>query len=167
VELAGLIVSLASDGALGRATVEDALRSGAARQGFRRMIEAQGGNTLAFDDRRQLPSARLHRTVSAETDGYLSRLDALTLAHASIALGAGRERKGEPIDLSVGLVLAAKVGDRVTRGGPLLTLHANDEQRLNQAERLARTAIEVSPRPVEPPPLILERLVAAAAPPRG
>jgi len=111
----------------------------------------------------------LQQPVLAEEDGYVARLDALSVARASIALGAGRERKGDPIDLAVGVVLSAKVGDRVLRGQPLAILHANDETRLVSAKRVLRDGIAIAPRAVEPPPLILERLattpVAKAPPP--
>jgi pyrimidine-nucleoside phosphorylase len=158
VELASVIVGLATDGARGREHVEAALRSGAGLNMLRRMVEAQGGDTRGFDERERLPRARLQHVVAAPHDGYVKRLDALKVAHASTRLGAGRERKGEPIDLSVGIVLAAKVGDRVVRGEPMATLYANDDARLSQAEKLLRSAIELASEPVAPPALILERI---------
>jgi pyrimidine-nucleoside phosphorylase len=161
LELASIVVELTADRARGRADVEGALRSGAATSAFRRMVEAQGGDARAFGDRSRLPRARLQRTLTAEHDGYVARLDALTIAHASALLGAGRERKGDPIDLSVGLVLQAKVGDRVSRGQPLMVIHANDETRLAAAEAVLRQAIDVSTEHVASPPLILERLATA------
>ena len=90
-------------------------------------------------------------------------LDALGVAHASIALGAGRERKGDPIDLAVGVVLNAKLGDAVSRGQPVAVLHANDEARLVDAERVLRGAIAFSSAAVEPPPVILERLATGSS----
>jgi pyrimidine-nucleoside phosphorylase len=127
------------------------------------MVEAQGGDGSAFDDRGRLPRARLHRSLTAHAAGYVSELDALTVAHASTLLGAGRERKGEPIDLSVGLVLARKIGDRVSRGEPLAELFANDESRLEQAERALRGAYRIRSEPVSPRRLILERVQGASA----
>src|SRR5438105_3921466 len=162
-ELASLIVELATNGQAGRQQVEQALRSGTGRQMLRRMIEAQGGDTRAFDNRDRLPTARLQRPVLSESDGNLSRLDALTVAGASIALGAGREHKGDAIDLAVGIRLAAKVGDRLERGQPIAVLHANDETRLAEAERILRAGITLSPTAVAPAPLILERLGASTA----
>jgi pyrimidine-nucleoside phosphorylase len=162
-ELASLIVELASNGVAGRTEVEQALGSGSGRQAFRRMIEAQGGDASAFDDRGRLPRARMQREVAAEADGYVQRMDALTIAHASTVLGAGRERKGDAIDLAVGVVLHARIGDRVTRGQPLATLHANDEGKLAEAERVLRGAMALSPGAVEQRPLILERLGAPSA----
>jgi pyrimidine-nucleoside phosphorylase len=169
LELAAIIVELAATEGLGaprrdaRATVEQALRTGQALQAFRHMIKSQGGDTAAFDDRAWLPRARLQLAIAADADGYLARLDALTVARASTILGAGRERKGDAVDLSVGIVLGAKVGDPVMRGQPLAVLHANDEGRLRQAEVELRQAIALSSAPVERPPLILERLRAPSA----
>jgi pyrimidine-nucleoside phosphorylase len=94
----------------------------------------------------------------------VARLDALTIAHAATALGAGRERKGERIDLSVGVVLEVKVGEAVSRGQPIARLHANDERRLAEAESIVRDAFGLSRERVTPPPLILERLAGSSAP---
>jgi pyrimidine-nucleoside phosphorylase len=165
VDLASLIVELASKGKMGRREVDDALRSGGGLAAFRRMVQVQGGDTSAFDDRGRLPHARLQGSVLADADGFVARVDALTVAHASTALGAGRERKGDSIDLSVGIVLGASVGDRVTRGQPLATLHANDEARLAEAERIVHSAFALSTEPVAVRPLILERLLAPSAQP--
>ena len=129
------------------------------------MVEAQGGDPAAFDDRSRLPAARLQRPLLVDSGGYVARLDALTIARAGILLGGGRERKGDPIDLSVGIVLQARVGDQVPRGAPIAMLHANDEQRLAQAEHLLRSGLEVAATPVEPLPIILERLLTPAGPP--
>jgi pyrimidine-nucleoside phosphorylase len=164
VELASLIVSLATDSERGRPSVEEALRSGAGLRTFRAMVEAQGGDARAFDDRRLLPRASMQRAVNADSDGYVAKLDALTIAHAATALGAGRDRKGDPIDLSVGLVLDVKIGDAVTRGQSIAVLHANDERRLAEAESIVRSAIALSRERVAPPPLILERLAGSSAP---
>lgn len=163
VDIASTIVALASTGELGRADVERALRSGSARHALRRMVEAQGGDSAAFDDRTRLPSARSQRPILADEEGYVARVDALGVARASIALGAGRERKGDAIDLAVGVLLLAKVGDRLVRGQPIAVLHANDESRLTQAERELRSAISLSRSAIEAPPVILERLATTSS----
>ena len=41
-------------------------------------------------------------------------------------LGAGRESKEDTIDLSAGIVMNKKVGDRVSKGDLLATLYYND-----------------------------------------
>jgi pyrimidine-nucleoside phosphorylase len=161
VELASTIVGLASDGKISRDQVEQALASGAAREALRRMVQAQGGDTSPLDDPTRLPSASIQEPVLAQHAGYVARLDALTIARASNRLGAGRERKGDPIDLAVGIVLHARVGEQIEPGQPLLTIHANDARRLEDARRLVQAGIELSATPVARPPLILGRVPAA------
>jgi thymidine phosphorylase len=124
------------------------------------MVVAQGGDPAAFEDRSRLPTASLQTPVVASTGGFVARLDALTVARAGIALGAGRERKGDPIDLSVGVALQVKLGDQVERGQTLAVLHANDAARLPEAERLLREAVTIGATAVAAPPLILERISA-------
>jgi pyrimidine-nucleoside phosphorylase len=158
IELASLILDLATSTANARADVEGALRSGAGLEALRRMIEAQGGSTAAFDDPARLPLAELQIPVLAESDGYVSRLDALSVARASMLLGAGRARKADPIDLGVGMVLEAKLGDRVVRGQPLAVLHANDTPRAIEAETVLRSGLALSADLVPAKPLIIDRL---------
>ena len=128
-------------------------------------VVAQGGDPAAFDDRSRLPTARLQHPLLADAEGYVADVDALTVAHASALLGAARDRKGEPIDLAVGVVMSARVGDRVSRGEPLAVLHANDDARLAEAERVLRSAITLSQEAVGPRELILERLLEGSAQP--
>ena len=71
-------------------------------------------------------------------------------------LGAGRARKEDPIDPAVGVVLAAKVGDSVSAGEPLLHIHARDEAAAQAAAQRLQAAIAISPGRVAAPPLILE-----------
>jgi pyrimidine-nucleoside phosphorylase len=158
VELAAEVVELASDGKHGRPQVEAALHSGAGQSRLRDMVVAQGGDAGAFDDLSKLPAARVRTPCVAEMSGYLGRLDALSVAKAAILLGAGRERKGDPIDLAVGIELRAKIGDEVRSGDAIAMIHANDEARAERAKALLREAVAISGERVEPPPLILERI---------
>ena len=157
-ELASTIVRLA--GGDDRA-VPAALDSGAGLAALRRMVAAQGGQTEAFDDLSRLTTAQLQEAVLAEADGYVARLDALVVARAANLAGAGRERKGDPVDPAVGVVLKAKVGDRVRRGERLAVVHANDPARLDEARRLLLSAFAISAERIDPPPLILSRVSAA------
>jgi pyrimidine-nucleoside phosphorylase len=68
-------------------------------------------------------------------------------------LGAGRVKKGDPIDHAVGVIAHRKVGDRVEAGQPLFTVHANDEEKLADAQERLLDAVAWSDTPVEPLPL--------------
>ncbi len=161
--LAGEMVFLAEleptrEAALARA--EQALDGGAALEAFRRMVRAQGGDLAYVDDPGRFPRAALTESVAAPESGWLAAIDAGEIARAAIALGAGREQKGDRVDLAVGLLLRAKVGERVERGQELLEIHANDEGRLRQARALSQGAYRIVPEAVSPPPLIHEVFVA-------
>jgi pyrimidine-nucleoside phosphorylase len=134
------------------------IANGEALQQFRKMVQVQGGNTRLVDDPSLLPSASLTETIKAEQAGFIASMHADSVARAAFELGAGRIKKGETIDLSVGVEVLRKVGDQVQVGTPLLTLHANDEARLQQASDWARKAVAYEAAAVEPLPLFYETI---------
>ena len=73
----------------------------------------------------------------------------------------GRERKGERIDHSVGLIGHHKVGDWVRKDAPLCTIHANDEEKLALARERILAAYTFGDEPVQPLPLFHRRIVAS------
>lgn len=120
-----------------RRAISDALSSGKALEKFREWIEAQGGQADIVQDAGQLPCAPFIRDIPSQSSGYIASLDARKVGVAAMKLGAGRRRKSDSIDHSVGVWLHAKVGDRVSRGDRLFTVHANDEDELAlAAERI-------------------------------
>ena len=123
--------------------VDKALSSGAALSRLEAMIAAQGGDASIVAHPDRLPQARHRRTITAPRDGVISRLDAALLGAAAVRLGAGRERAGAPIDHAAGIMLEARPGDAIRRGDPVLHLHYNDPRGLDDALRLATSAILV------------------------
>jgi pyrimidine-nucleoside phosphorylase len=134
--------------------VERTLSAGTALQMLARMVRAQGGDDRYIYEPGLLPRAPLERVYSAPEAGLICSLDARCVADAALALGAGRERKGDTIDSAVGLVLAAKVGERVERGQPLATLHANDDRAALSAESHLQRAFKIAETPVPLRPLV-------------
>ncbi len=88
--------------------------------------------------------------------GYLSQIDACLVGEAAVLLGAGRAKKGDPIDHAVGIMVHHKVGDYIERGQPLFTLYANQKPALEDARRHLAQAIGWSDSPVEPLPLFYD-----------
>ena len=74
------------------------------------------------------------------------------------SLGAGRQRKEDKIDHSVGVVLGPKVGARVRAGETLLTIHARNTTDADQAARRLLDAYTWSDAPVTAPPLVYDIL---------
>ena len=129
------------------------LDSGQAWAKFVALVHAQGGDVTMIENAELLPKARLVQDMPAPRGGYIAAMDAAEIGMTSVELGAGRAKKGDAIDYAVGLLVHAKVGDRVSAGEPLFTVHANDEGKLVPAEKRLLGAVEWSDKPVKPLPL--------------
>jgi pyrimidine-nucleoside phosphorylase len=131
--------------------VAAAIASGAAREKLKQMIAWQGGDAAVVDDPTRLPQARHVHQLAARQTGYLQSLDALLVGRTAVALGAGRDKKEDAVDLSAGIILHKKPGDRVVAGEPMLELRYNDESRLAGALALANQAAVIGDHASEQP----------------
>ena len=118
-----------------RAQLESALTDGLGLAKFKALVAAQGGDVAALDDPDGLPRASLVETLPAPRSGYVARMNAAEVGKASLALGAGRTKKGDPIDPAVGIEVLHKVGDKLRKGEPLFVVHANSQATLAEARQ--------------------------------
>ncbi|HEX7464245.1 MAG TPA: thymidine phosphorylase [Actinomycetota bacterium] len=131
------------------------LDSGGALDAFRHMIRAQGGDPRVVDDPwAVLPKAPVMHPFIATCDGFLASVDAEEIGRASCELGAGRKKKGDPIDPAVGVVFSPKVGDRVERGQEIGTVHARSEAEALACAARVLSALSWSEEPVSVPALV-------------
>jgi pyrimidine-nucleoside phosphorylase len=137
----------------GRRLAEDALVSGKSWDKFLTLVKAQGGNVDAVEKPETLQKATLIERVAAPRSGYLKTMNARIIGETSVYLGAGRAKKEDRIDHSVGVVIHHKVGDHLAQGDPLFTIHANDAQKIEEAHQRLLDAHAWSDEPVEPLPL--------------
>jgi pyrimidine-nucleoside phosphorylase len=135
-----------------------AIADGSAWRKFRALVAAQGGDVRFVDEPDRLPRAPMAEPIPAPTDGYLQRVNAAQVGMAVVDLGGGREKKGDPIDHSVGVIVHYKVGDRVQKGTPLCTIHASDRVRLERAKVRLLEAHTIGPEPVPPLPLFYKKI---------
>ncbi|HYZ10684.1 MAG TPA: thymidine phosphorylase [Actinomycetota bacterium] len=153
--VAAQVALLKIEAAEARRRADEAVSSGAALESFRRMVEAQGGDPAVVEDPvAVLPAAPVTVPLEAERSGYLSAVDAEAVGRTAVALGAGRRRKGDPIDPAVGIVLRAKVGDRLEEGKPIGEIHARDEKFAAAATAAVNAALKASDSRPERPPLV-------------
>ena len=139
------------------ARADEAIASGAALERFGRMVEAQGGDPRVVDDPAAvLPSAPVRLPMEATRAGTLASVDAEALGLASGALGAGRQRKGDPVDPAVGIVFTPKIGDRLEPGDPIGDVHARTRDDAEEAVRRVRATMTVVEHDVAPPPLVID-----------
>ncbi len=135
---------------------ERALADGSAMDVWRRMISAQGGDPDA-----PLPRAAETLEVTAPSSGVLTGLDAYGVGLAAWRLGAGRERKEDPVSFGAGIVLHAGPGDPVRAGQPLMTLHADEPSRFERALAALEGAYTVGEEPDRDLlPLVIDRVTA-------
>ncbi|HEX6288410.1 MAG TPA: thymidine phosphorylase [Herpetosiphonaceae bacterium] len=151
-----LLAGTASSAAEAEAQLREALESGAAWRVFRAFIANQGGDVGVIDEPRLLPEATVVEPVYAPHDGYIARIDALELGLVVGDLGGGRQKKDDPIDHSVGIVLEHKVGEFVAQGAPLATIHASRIEDVGRVHDRVRAAFHLTADAPAPPPLVYE-----------
>ena len=147
---------LEATGIKGTKDPADALRDGSAMDVWRAMISAQGGDVDAA-----LPVAKETHDVIAQSDGYLIKLDALSVGMASWRLGAGRARKEDVVQAGAGIQWHVGHGEAVAKGAKLFTLHTDEPTRFESALEVLNTGYAVGGEAEisERLPLIIERLV--------
>jgi pyrimidine-nucleoside phosphorylase len=140
-----------------RPLLEEKLANGDAWEVFRRMVSAQGGEVSQVEDPDLLPTAPIVKAVPAPKSGTLAQIDAHEVGLAALELGAGRIRKGDPIDHAVGVMVQAKVGDPIMQGQPLMTIHARTPEQAQVAETRCFKALQWADR-AEPLPVFYDVL---------
>jgi thymidine phosphorylase len=154
------IAGVAPDMAAARALAEARLADGSAAERFGMMIAALGGPAdFMARPEHYLPRAAVVAPVYPATEGYVSGMIAKDIGLALIALGGGRKRPDDPIDLAVGFTAFCQVGDRVGANEPLCVVHARNEVEWEDAAARVRAAITVAGAPPPPPgPIVIERI---------
>jgi pyrimidine-nucleoside phosphorylase len=132
------------------------VKNGSAFEMFRKLVAAQGGDVSYVDQPGKMAKARLVEPVPSPESGCLSQIHARMIGEAAVELGAGRAKKGDPVDHAVGFMILRKVGEKVQSGEPLFVVHANDEGRLAAAKKAVLAAHQFSAAPVPPLPLFYE-----------
>ena len=142
----------AENDAAARERLKAAIADGSALAKLAEFVKAQGGDERAVYDVSLLPRAPVVMPAPSPVSGYVNHIDAEKVGLVSMHLGGGRETKDSDIDLSVGVLLLRKVGDRVEVGESLAVIHAADESAaLRAAEELAGAYSIVPEKPVRPP----------------
>ena len=163
VEFSARMVSLAKDVELdeARKLCRANLENGKAYKVFAEMVRLHGGDLDLFmeENAKERRGAAKSIVMAAEKDGYVTDIDAESVARTAFNLGAGRARSDDSIDMSAGVRLEVACGDRVVKGQPLATLFAlNRESLLSGEARSLSCAFTVS---AEPPParkLVIEEV---------
>ena len=155
------VEALAAQGEEEKAAAERArqtLQDGSALAKFRAFVAAQGGDASYVDDPGKFDVAPGRADVTAPVSGFVQRIDALSVGRAVLALGGGRERKGEAIDHGVGVELLRKPGEAVQAGEAVLRIYHRDSRGLDVARALLESGLSIGANAPAPDPLILDRV---------
>lgn len=136
-----------------RAMAWSAIQNGSAWKKFTSLVQAQGGDVGYVEDPRKLPTAPVLETITAPKRGYMREVHARKIGEAAVDLGAGRAKKGDPIDHAVGVMVHVKVGDHVEAGQTLFSVHARERSHLEKARKALLEALSWSDEPVAALPL--------------
>lgn len=135
-----------------REMLKKAISDGSALRKLAQFVKAQGGDERAVYDTSLLPQAPIVLPAPSVKHGYVNHIDAEGVGLVSMHLGGGRVTKDSVIDLSVGVLLEKKVGDRVEQGETLAYIHAADEESAKTAAAELAEAYSIGPeKPVRPP----------------
>ncbi len=137
-----------------RALLKEQLSNGKALDKFADFIEAQGGSRDEVYNTENLPKASKSRILTADKDCYVSSIMSEDVGVASLLLGGGRRSKEDVIDLSVGIYLHKKVGEKCHKGEKIATLYGNDDKKIDEAYKRIIGAYDFSDTPVSSNTLI-------------
>ncbi len=135
--------------------LRDKHESGEALERFRANIALQGGDPSVCDDPEKLIERDLVVfDLRAESEGYVSSIDALKVGEVVVSLGGGRLKASDDIDPGVGYECLAKIGDPVNEGDILGRVSCRRSDQAEQAAVLLRKAYSIGTSKAEPPALI-------------
>ena len=151
-EMTALCKDISTDEA--KALVLDSLDSGRAYEKMKEWISYQGGDVSYIENTDLFSKSEFSHPVTAKSDGYLYRINALEIGNAACILGAGRASKDDLIDHSAGIILNRQIGDYVRCGETICTLYTNDPSKLSESEKRCISAVTLSSERPPKEPLI-------------
>ena len=132
----------------GRELAEQMISSGKAREKFREMIRLQGGDANVMDNPGLLPQAKQKADVKSHVSGFVTGFMTEQIGTAGVLLGGGRAKKEDSVDPAVGIIIHKKIGDQVSAGEALCTVHYNSAQRFDQAAPLIQQSYRIESAPL-------------------
>lgn len=100
---------------------------------FKELIKNQGGDISYIEDIKKFESSKFIVPVYSKKQGVISEINAEDIGKLACELGAGRVKKDDKVDFSVGIVLCRKVGDEVNCKDIVAYVHSNREDKLEYA----------------------------------
>lgn len=123
------LVGFGDDLEQNKAKMLENIENGVAFNKFKEMVKNQGGDTSYLDDTDKFEKAKYIIEVKSQNSGIIQEINAEDIGKLACFLGAGRNKKEDEIDMSVGIVLDKKVKDGVKVNDTLGVVYANDKEK--------------------------------------
>jgi pyrimidine-nucleoside phosphorylase len=143
----------------GKQLSEQIIASGQAFERFRQMVELQGGDISTIDDPTRLPGTDHRIDVPSAQAGHVTAIACEQVGTACVVLGGGRERKEDSVDPAVGIVVHKKIGDKVSVGEPLCTIHCHSDAQGARARKLLEESYQIAAAPPAHKPSLVHRVI--------
>ncbi|MBL8686052.1 MAG: thymidine phosphorylase [Alphaproteobacteria bacterium] len=145
-----LLGKLAHNEATARKMLQQKLDGGQAADIFQKMVVHLGGPADFMSQyQHYLPTAKMIRPVPSPEAGYIQAIDTRQIGLVIMLLGGGRKKPQDTIDLSVGCTHIQQVGTKINRGDPLMIIHGNNADLVEQAIKLVQKSYVVAAQPVK------------------
>ena len=132
------------------------IKNGKGFNKLKELVQNQGGDTTFLENTDKFEKSKIIEKVIASKSGYIQEIDAEKVGHITCDLGAGRIKKEDKINNSVGIILNKKIGDKVGEGEILAFIHANSEKDAEKAKRQLKDTIKISEEEIQKSPVIFE-----------
>ena len=132
------------------------IKNGKGFNKLKELVQNQGGDITFLENTDKFEKSKIIEKVIASKSGYIQEINAENVGHIACNLGAGRIKKEDEINNSVGIILNKKVGDKVSKGDTLAYIHANSEEDAKNAEKQLNEIIKISEQEKQKNPIILE-----------
>lgn len=130
------------------------IKNGKAYNKFSEMVKKQNGDITYIEDLNKFQKATFIEPIIATKDGYIQEINAEEVGRIVCDLGAGRIKKEDDIDYSVGIKLCRKVSDKVLLGDELAYIYANNKEKLNIAKEKLKNTIKITKKQIQKKPTI-------------
>lgn len=139
----------------GKSRINKAIEDGSGYRKLLEMFASQGGDVSYLEDLSKFKLASHVVPLFSDQEGYINKLDCLNLGVSAMRLGAGRETMEDKIDMSAGIVLNKKLGDKVNKGDVLCYIHTNKDDYKEVADEVI-SSFHILPNKVKVHPIVHE-----------
>ena len=134
VEIASTMLYLAQIGTKEECMkkVKRVIADGSALEKLKLMVERQGGDGSYIENPDQFEKAIYQHEIIANNSGYIGKMNTEECGKAAVLLGAGREVKDDPIDMTAVIQFNKKTGDAVKQGDIVAIAYSSSKEKLQQ-----------------------------------